>query len=54
MQKVDENQLADILSEATIISTENHAGMLIHNISHPTLGNATTIQGSDGGLLIPN
>jgi hypothetical protein len=52
MQKLDLEQLSDILAASTILNTEIHSGMLIHTINHPELGSATTIQGDSGGLLI--
>ncbi|QPK64013.1 hypothetical protein IVG45_03275 [Methylomonas sp. LL1] len=52
MQQITIDQLADILLAATIISTTNHAGMLAHEINHPTIGKAATIQGDNGAFLI--
>ena len=52
MQKIDENELAEILAVSEIITSTNHASMLIHEITHPSLGRLATIQGSGGGGLI--
>jgi len=52
IQKITLPQLADILEASAITDTTNHAGMLIHTINHPTIGNATTVQGDAGALLI--
>ncbi len=45
-------QLADILAAANIINTIDHSGMLAHEINHPTIGNAITVQGANDALLI--
>jgi hypothetical protein len=52
MQKLSIEELATVISESEIISTENHSGMRINEINHPVHGNAVTVQGNDGGLLI--
>ena len=52
IETITVDQLADILIDATIISTVDHSGMLIHSISHPTIGKATTIQADSGAVLI--
>lgn len=53
VQKLNLQELADILEASNIMSTVNHAGILIHIIDHPTNGTAATIQSaSDGALLI--
>lgn len=51
-KQLDLQQLSNILSEATITITQDHAGMLIHTINHPTIGTAITIQADAGALLI--
>ncbi len=51
MEVLNIEQLSDILEVSIITSTIKHASMLIHTITHPTLGAVTTIQGDDGGLL---
>lgn len=52
MQTLTIEELSDILTASTIISTADHAGMRINTIDHPTIGKATTVQGgSDGALL---
>ncbi|PPK75601.1 hypothetical protein B0F87_10567 [Methylobacter tundripaludum] len=53
VQKLNLQELADILGASNIMSTVNHAGILIHIIDHPTNGTAATIQSAcDGALLI--
>jgi hypothetical protein len=52
MQKITEEELADILEASTIIGTSDRAGMRINSIEHPTIGNATTVQADSGALLI--
>jgi|GEM_PF-1988950 len=51
MRTLTIEQLNDTIAASIVTSTANHAGMLIHTITHPTLGAATTVQGDDGGLL---
>jgi len=51
MRTLTIEQLNDTIAASTIVSTSTHAGMLIHTIVHPELGNITTVQGDDGGLL---
>lgn len=50
-EKLDLDELSDILAASNIIDTTNHAGMLIHSISHPKLGKVTTVQADNGALL---
>jgi len=52
MEILSIEQLSDVLEVSIITSTIKHAGMLIHSITHPTLGPVTTIQGDDCGLLL--
>ncbi|WP_432745403.1 hypothetical protein ABXJ76_06775 [Methylobacter sp. G7] len=52
METISIEQLSNILEASAIISTSAHAGMLVHKITHPELGNATTVQGVDGGGLL--
>lgn len=52
IEKLTENQLADILTESTIISTENFAGMLKNEIKHEKLGKAFTIQANSEAFII--
>ena len=52
IEVIDLNQLADILAAATIASTINTPGMLVHEINHPTIGKATTAQAGNDALLI--
>lgn len=53
VQKLNLQELADILEASNIMSTVNHAGILIHIIDHPTKGTAAAIQSaSDGALLV--
>lgn len=46
------NQLANILVDATILSTIDRPGLLAHEITHPTVGKAMTVQVDSEVLLI--
>jgi len=54
MEKLTIEQLSDILSESIILSTQDHAGMRINELQHPTRGDLITIQSDGGGLLFGN
>jgi hypothetical protein len=52
IKAIDINQLADILTNSTIENTIDDGGMLAHEISHPSIGKATTVQVDSKALLI--
>lgn len=52
-EKLNLEELANIMEVSTIISTVNHAGIITHIIDHPTTGTAAVVQSiGDGALLI--
>ncbi len=49
---IDLDQACDILADCTINNTIDTGGMLAHEIDHPTIGTAITVQYECDVLLI--